>query len=411
MLPTHHDSPYPGLAPFGEAEAAVFFGREREVERLTANLLTSRLPLVYGPPGVGKTSVLRAGVMQRLRRQARENLDDYGAPLLAPIIHDSWRDGDPMQRLADSIAAGVAELVPDPPIRTGGPLSETIADAAAAVGGPIQVILDQLEEYFLLGRSDASDLVAELSGVLNHSDRHVVFLLSIREDMIASLIPLRESVPRLFDNFQRIEPLSRDAARAAILGPLETLAGHIAVEPDLVEAVLDQTSNVAVDRGRRVDPRTIELPFLQLVMTRLWDEEANAGAHALRLATLDRLGGAGEMLSTSVDDTMSRLSRADRDLAARLLRFLVTPSGVRVALTSADLAMFADAPPADVERVLHHLIDARLLRATRAAGERGAAPAYELFHDVLSTPLIAWQSRYTAPRSLRFPLRSIFRHR
>ena len=56
-------SPYRGLRPYTEADAAFFFGREAEEEIIAANLLAARLTLLYGPSGVGKSSVLLAGVV------------------------------------------------------------------------------------------------------------------------------------------------------------------------------------------------------------------------------------------------------------------------------------------------------------------------------------------------------------
>src|SRR5580698_4604891 len=59
---TRADCPYVGLTPFTEEDAEFFFGRERERRIIAANLRTSRLTLLYGSSGVGKSSVLRAGV-------------------------------------------------------------------------------------------------------------------------------------------------------------------------------------------------------------------------------------------------------------------------------------------------------------------------------------------------------------
>ena len=61
-------APFRGLAPFGETEldALLFFGRERETEIAVANLLASRLTILYGPSGVGKSSLLHAGVARRM---------------------------------------------------------------------------------------------------------------------------------------------------------------------------------------------------------------------------------------------------------------------------------------------------------------------------------------------------------
>jgi len=61
---TPPESPYKGLASFEDSplDAMLFFGREREREIITANLLAARLTVLYGPSGVGKSSLLRAGV-------------------------------------------------------------------------------------------------------------------------------------------------------------------------------------------------------------------------------------------------------------------------------------------------------------------------------------------------------------
>ena len=64
-------SPFKGLAPFQDTEldALLFFGRERETEVIVANLMAARLTVLYGPTGVGKSSILRAGAAHRLRRE------------------------------------------------------------------------------------------------------------------------------------------------------------------------------------------------------------------------------------------------------------------------------------------------------------------------------------------------------
>jgi conflict system STAND superfamily ATPase len=65
------DCPYKGLASFGEGDAAFFFGRQREARIVTSNLRTSRLTVLYAAGGVGKTSLLRAGVAHPLRLAGR----------------------------------------------------------------------------------------------------------------------------------------------------------------------------------------------------------------------------------------------------------------------------------------------------------------------------------------------------
>ena len=101
--------PYKGSPYFGDSEhdCALFFGRERETEVVAANLMASRLTVLYGPSGVGKSSLLRAGVARRLRALVpAAGGDDQGAEV---VIVDSWRD-DPI--LAVAVAAGAPTDIP-----------------------------------------------------------------------------------------------------------------------------------------------------------------------------------------------------------------------------------------------------------------------------------------------------------
>ena len=78
-------SPYRGLAAFEDSEldALYFFGRERDSEIVVANLIASRLTVLYGPSGVGKSSLLLASVARGLRRLPE-------APLV--VVFSSWSE-------------------------------------------------------------------------------------------------------------------------------------------------------------------------------------------------------------------------------------------------------------------------------------------------------------------------------
>ena len=79
-------SPFKGLAAFADTEldALFFFGREREREVLVANLFASRLTVLYGESGVGKSSLLAAAVVRDLRANAPDAvvtlLDTWSEP-------------------------------------------------------------------------------------------------------------------------------------------------------------------------------------------------------------------------------------------------------------------------------------------------------------------------------------------
>jgi WD40 repeat protein len=366
-------SPYKGLAPFEDSEldALFFFGRGREIEIIVANLLAARLTILYGVSGVGKTSLLRAGVAHRLR-----NAHDA-----VVVVMSSWT-GDPVEDLLDAVEAAA----PD--------------------------VLDQFDEYFLYHEDErgAATLADELPEALRRGGLRANFLLGIREDSLAQLDTFKPRIPNLFTNSLRLDRLDRASARAAIEGPLERYnelgsgETEVSAEPALVDALLEQVAVGRVDLGQSgrggveaEDDGRIEAPYLQLVLERLWDVERAQRSHRLRLATLEQLGGAAHIVEDHLERAMSELSPEQKDAAAAIYNHLVTPSGTKIAHRARDLAGYAAVDEAETEQVLQRLVEERIVRA----GEDGAAgPRYEIFHDVLADAVLAWRTQHEADRRL-----------
>ncbi|HYY43524.1 MAG TPA: hypothetical protein VE775_12380, partial [Pyrinomonadaceae bacterium] len=416
-------SPYKGLIPYAEEDAPFFFGRDSEREIISANLLAARLTLLYGASGVGKSSVLRAGVIHHLRRRARQNLSERGTPEFGVVAFSAWRDY-PLTALAGRINEQLAPLkVNDEDVAQFNPatqFAEFLAAWSRRMDGDILIILDQFEEYFLYHpQEDGPGTFAyEFPRALNRHDLRISFLLSLRDDAITRLDRFKGSIPSLFDNYLRIEHLDREAARAAIVEPVAEYnrrctsdMQEVNIEPELVEAVLDQVRTGQVllgeaGRGTQIikgaAAEQIETPYLQLVLTRLWDEELRAGSHLLRRATLDRLGGAERIVRTHLDATMSALPMHEQDVAASVFHYLVTPSGTKIAHTVRDLSEYASRPAEVLEPVLEKLARTRILRSVAppphasAHGESDAAdaPRYEIFHDVMAPAILDWRTRF-----------------
>jgi anion-transporting ArsA/GET3 family ATPase len=109
--------PYKGLNPYSEADEPLFFGRETDTENIIDNLEVRRLTIFYGDSGVGKSSVLRAGVAHQLRQRTLENLQKYKMPQSMVVVfppdppaseqdndgtYFSWQD-EPMTALKQQI--------------------------------------------------------------------------------------------------------------------------------------------------------------------------------------------------------------------------------------------------------------------------------------------------------------------
>jgi WD40 repeat protein len=381
-------SPYKGLAPFEDSEldAILFFGRERESEVIAANLMAARITVLYGPSGVGKTSVLRAGVAYRLRQEQEVEV----------IVFSNW-SGDPVASLIEEVGGD------------GGSLVDALEAAAAEAGGDLYLILDQFEEYFLYhGRH--GPFAKELAELLRRPALRVNVLIGMREDALARLDALKAAIPNLLANRLRLERLDRAAGEAAIVGPIgrfNALASseqRVEIEPALVGAVLDEVSAGRVEigvAGRGVavgsaEHGRIEAPYLQLVLARLWDLEAERGSKTLHLGTLRELGGAERIVESHLERAMAELSPREKGAAAAMYNFLVTPSGTKIAHGVHDLAGYAAIGEEEAAGVLQRLTAERIVRASSDNGP--ASTRYEIFHDVLADAVLAWRARFEADR-------------
>lgn len=389
-------APYKGLAPFDESDtdAMLFFGRERETEIVSANALAARLTVLYGPSGVGKSSLLRAGVVHRLRR----------ASLTEPIAvayFSSWA-GDPALGIDEAVRGALADSFGGDPGDAPGDLVDRLDGWAAALGAQIVVILDQFEEHFLYHEAGAG-LHEFLPELVTRPGLRVNVVIGIRDDELARLDVFKAHIPGLFGNYLRLDRMSRDAGRAAIIGPLErfneSTAEHVAIEPALVETVLADVALGQIDgRQGAPDESGIETPYLQLVLQRIWDVERERRSNVLRLSTLAELGGARRIVDDHLARAMAALTPAQQDVAAGMFDHLVTPSGTKIAHGVSDLATFAHVGIAQLQPVLASLAHQRILRPagdTTPSGDR-----YEIYHDVLAGAVLDWKAQHEAAVAL-----------
>jgi hypothetical protein len=417
--PPPRTAPYQGLQPFAEEDAAFFFGRDTERTILVANLMAARLTLVYGESGVGKSSILRAGVVHHLREQ--ERADAAGeTPRLLVVYFDEW-SGDPVARLLDRVGEQVARALgreaPAAEVPAAG-LAASLAAWTARWNLDLLVILDQFEEYFLYHPDEdgPGTFAAEFPEAVNRSGLPVSFLVAVREDALAKLDRFKGSVPNLFENYVRIRHLPASRAEAAVLGPLARLSERSpgsapwTADPELVGRVLEGVQVgklVLASVGRGVAAETsgldqrdppIETPYLQMVLTRLWTEEAATGSRRLRLATLKTLGGPQRIVRTHLDEVLERLPGGQQEVAARVFHHLVTSTGSKVAHTATDLAAYTGLPEEQVRSLLGTLSapDARILRTVVTPSGQDGEPRHEIFHDVLAPAILGWRARWVA---------------
>lgn len=405
--------PYVGLVPYGPGDARFFFGRERDQRLIVANLFSSRLTLLYGPSGVGKTSILRAGVLKELQRRIDDSSKNGRPSDLILVYANEWHS-DPLVRLNEAIRSGVERAFPGESFAPADSLLETARLMTTRFNADVMIVLDQFEEYFLYHSEDASPegFPSQFAATVNATGLPVSFLLGLREDSLALLDRFRPLIPNLYGNYYRLARLEFQGARDAIEKPIEEFntlptgekpfSESIAIEPELVDAILAEVRtgrDLVNDGGKGLAapsaPETVEAPYLQLVLIKVWAWEIRAGSRRLRESTLHTLGGAATIVADHLRSVVGSLTSQERELCAGIFQYMVTPAGTKIAYSQSALADQAGFSSAEVGRLLEKLASGpnRIL-ATIPAAVRGGEAQYEIYHDALTPAVLAWRRAY-----------------
>jgi Novel STAND NTPase 1 len=237
------------MAPFTADDADKFFARDRWTRIVVANVIGSRLTILYGQSGVGKTSLLQAGLQHELLKRSLARAS-RSRPQITPIVFREWQTGSlaPLLERVNEAMPPVAEA--PTPVNGNGepPLLGALRRLTTATGGRVVLILDQFEEYLLYhGRDeDIGSVPRQLAFVIDADALPVSVVVAIREDAVPRLDLVKRSIPRLFDNTLRLDPVGQSEAEAAITGPIDwyntrqdSADTRVKIDPKLVAAVLE----------------------------------------------------------------------------------------------------------------------------------------------------------------------------
>ena len=394
-------NPWPGLESFEEDSHAFFFGRDREIQSLHKHVREAPVTVLYGQSGLGKTSLLRAGLFPVLREhgflpiRVRLELKATAAPLTRQL-HQSVRD---------SIHADVPDAVlPLEEESLWEYLHRTDFELWSPRNYPLTplIVLDQFEELFTLGerlpdlvdafRDEFGDLAEnripadlatridndeELAGRFNLRSRNYRLLISLREDFLPDLEEWCRLIPTLGRSRVRLLPLRAGQALEAVHKP----AAHLMTR-ELAQRVVriiageelhrgrDTASSDGVGVGNPLGGAKVEPALLSLFCRELNEERKRRGQ--------DRFDE--RLVEDAKRDILSNYySSCVRDMPESVSRFieseLITEKGFR------NSYIREDAVPAHLtDDQLDQLISSRLLRLEESYG----AQRIELTHDVLT---------------------------
>ncbi|NUS65954.1 MAG: ATP-binding protein, partial [Saccharothrix sp.] len=298
-------SPHVGPLPFGVDDAGRFHGRERMVDLLARAVARPGALVLVGPAGSGKTSLLHAGLLARLRGG---DLPDVPSDLPCRVITPG---ADPLE----SLAPGAADLLRRQP----GRVAEVLGERSA-------VLVDQAEELFTLCR-DPAERTAFVRALTAARDAGTLVVLALRADFYGHAAALPELSSALRDNQVLVEPMTPDELRAAIEDPAAALEDGLA---DLVLADLDAVGTASL------------VPLSHA----LWTTWLHREGTRLTIAGYRRGGGVAHSVATWAEHVHARLSPAEQEAVRRVLPRLVTlGDGTPDTAATADLTTLTDGLP------------------------------------------------------------------
>ncbi|MDV9178791.1 hypothetical protein R6V09_52805, partial [Streptomyces sp. W16] len=320
-------APYRGLARFEPADRHLFFGRDRVVSEVKELVCDHRFAVLFGASGSGKSSLLRAGLIARLR----EEIVARGCPATLRILTPG-----------PTPATTYGQLFPPAP---GEPES--------------WVVVDQFEEAFTLCRDarERSRFIDLLLAARAPGTRLRV-LVSVRADFYARCAEHRGLADALRGAALLLGPMTAEELREAVVGPAQAVGCLVerALTARLVEEVLDEPGG---------------LPMLSHVLLETWRRRRG---RLLTLAGYEAAGGVRGAIAATAEEVYGGLSPEEARTARQLLLRMVVPGqgtpDTRRPLTRAELAEWGDP---EVPVVLERLTRARLL----TADEEGVQLAHE----------------------------------
>ncbi len=354
-------NPYKGLSAFQEADAGDFYGRAELVDHLAQAVLGRRLTVVVGPSGIGKSSVVRAGLIPRLRAEVPDLLITDMIPGPHPF---------------DQLDGALARVAVEPPsdqvetIRSGRQSLSPVVAHLLPDGGELLLVVDQFEEVFTQVADDQERrrfldmIVAEARSDASR----VRIVLTLRADFFDRPLRHPEFGELMESAMVTVAAPTRDELSEIVVGPVGGVG--VVVEEGLVAALV---ADAAGEAGG--------LPLLQHALTELFDRRQG---NRLTLESYREAGGLSGSIGRRADATYAGLSDEDQATAREVFLRLVTveeqAEDTRRRVRRSEL-MGMEAPTASVERVLDAFGRHRLLVFDRDAATRG--PTVEVAHEAL----------------------------
>lgn len=397
---------YPGSKPFTQRDSPVYFGRDLDTDRLFRYVIVNNLVVIYGKSGLGKSSLLNAGLLPRL--SAEKSYQTYFIRFNNYTPETSYT---PLQVVIKTITA---DYTPDTFLQEIEPQKISLwqylkaKDITAQDQQKYILVFDQFEELFtypngidafsreiaeLLERKTPFDFQRKLNTLLDHSPNvfsetqidqimrplHVKIVLAIRSDKLSLLNRLKDHIHNILQNCYEIKAFDRMQAIEALVNPAQATDQIYATppfsyHPDALRLILDFLSNN--------QDQTVEGSQLQIVGQ--YVEQHLVGQTTNKTVTAEDIGDLAYVVENYYEWLIEELCETDPDKEA-VHHFI--ENGLIFEPEQRRISLFKGQIKANFnisDEMLNRLVDSHVLRAEAGTG----GVYYELSHDTLVNPIL-----------------------
>jgi WD40 repeat protein len=286
LLKLDTQNPWPGPAAYDEASSEFFYGRREEAAELLRLVRLAPLTVVYGKSGLGKTSLLQAGLFPLLRAA-------HFLPVLLRLDFSATTNEPPLQqamrRLQEELGRAKAEhSAPQGDEGLWEYLHRRDLEAWSEDNFPLVPVLvfDQFEELFSRSRGNVALITEVFDGLADLIENRIPadiakaaagrrarldllsqryrVILSFREDFLPEVRTWEPKVPSLLRNYLRLDPMSRTSAIEAV-----QRAGRSVLDPGVEAVIVDFVGRLdsvadADKSGMVIEPVLLSLCCYQL---------------------------------------------------------------------------------------------------------------------------------------------------
>jgi len=360
-------SPFKFLDSYTKDDRDIFFGRDHEIEELYQKVFESKLLLVYGVSGTGKSSLIHCGLANKFQET------DW----LPLVIR---RGGNIIESMASSIKA-VSITEQQSKFSSPTDFKKGVRSLYLDHYKPIFFIFDQFEELFIFGNKEERKTFIHIVKLLTESDLQCRMIFVMREEYMAGVTEFEKYIPTFFSNRVRIEKMSHRNALEAIKGPCKEF--NIRLEEGFADTLLEKLSPGETD---------VELTYLQVFLDKIFQLASGFGppsqggkeggvSPSFTLSLLEKTGDVSDLLGNFLDDQISLME--DSDTAMSVLKAFVSGKGTKRPASENEAidnihSFGKEISPKKVKDLIQSFVNLRVLR------DKDENERYELRHDALA---------------------------